>query len=201
MTRQQALLLAIEELQKNGENEQAATILTEIYDEMPLVRWSKKSILDAFQQYLNDNNNVFPLKSYLGKSLPTYKVIKRFFGSNSITDFKETFFPESNIYKSYYCPYSNYTLEDLKKCFIENYNNINNGNYVTYRQYNLYRIHGTPSLQFLLKKFNCKSYYDLLIIMDLKKPIKSKSFVVSSNKKILYIPEEIKSTLWNTTKK
>lgn len=183
MTRKQALLRAIEELQKNKKNNQTISVLMEIYNDLPLVRWSEKSVLDAFQQYLNENNNIFPSKRNLGKKLPTYNVIKRIFGSNSMTDFRDTFFP--NEYNEHYSPYNNYTLETLKKCFIKNYNDINGGNYVKYDEYDLYREHGTPSIQYIIKKFDCKSYNDLLIKMGIRKT--TKSFVVSSNKITLNI--------------
>ena len=183
MTRKQALLKAIEELQKNKRNDQVVTILKEIYEELPLVHWTEKSILDAFQQYLNEHNNEFPTKRNLGKSLPTYNVIKRIFGSNSMTDFRDAFFP--NEYSEYYSPYNHYTLEMLKECFIENYNNINGGNYVKYNDYDLYRQPGTPSIRFIINKFDCNSYNDLLIKMNIRK--KTTTFTVNSNKRILNI--------------
>ncbi len=189
MTRKQALLRAIEELKKNKKNTQIVMLLTEIYEDMPLVRWNRNNILDAFQQYLIDNNGVFPTKRNLGKSLPTYNVIKRIFGSNSMTDFRDTFFP--NEYSEYYSSYNRYTLETLKECFIENYNNINGGNYVKYDDYDLYRQPGTPSIRFIINKFDCKSYNELLLKMNIRK--NTKSFVVNSNKRILNIPYEQES--------
>ena len=183
MTRKQALLKAIEELQKNKRNDQVVTILKEICEELPLVHWTEKSILDAFQQYLNEHNNEFPSKRNLGKSLPTYNVIKKFFKSSCMTDFRDSFFP--NEYTEHFSPYANYSKENITECFIRNYYAINGGNYVKYDEYDLYREPGTPSIRFIINKLNCNSYNDLLIKMNIRK--KTTTFTVNSNKRTLNI--------------
>ena len=54
MTRKQAVLRAIIILEKDKKNSEVVKLLNEIYDELPLVKWSTNSILDSIQDYLNE---------------------------------------------------------------------------------------------------------------------------------------------------
>ena len=159
MTRKQAVLRAIIILEKDNKNSEVVKLLNEIYDELPLVKWSTNSILDSIQDYLNEHNNVFPPKRLFGNKLPTPKTIKRVFNVESMKEFREKYFPDVDISKN--TLYGWYTEKDYIETFIENYNMINNGLYVKYEDYNLYRKIGSPAIETIIKNTNCKSYNDL----------------------------------------
>lgn len=191
MTRKQAVLKAIEKLQTNKKNDEIVSVLKEIYDDLPLTHWTRKSLSDAFQQYINDNGS-FPGVRDLGNELPVASVIQRLYGL-SFKDFRDTYFPGE--YKIKY-RYDRYSDEDIKKCFIKNYNQINHGGYVKYAQYDLYREKDTPSVSYIIKRCKCNTYSELLHKLGIKK--RTKIFTVNSNKKIVNTSEELIS---KTTKR
>ena len=167
MTRKQAVLRAIIILEKDKKNSEVVKILNEIYDELPLVKWSTNSILDSIQDYLNEHNNVFPPKRLFGNKLPTPKTIKRVFNVESMKEFREKYFSDVDISKN--TLYGWYTEKDYIETFIENYNMINNGLYVKYEDYNLYRKIGSPAIETIIKNTNCNSYNDLICKCGIKK--------------------------------
>ena len=59
MTRKQAIIQAIQALSALEGQEEAVTRLQELYEEMPLVHWSDKSIRDTVAQFIADNGSVF----------------------------------------------------------------------------------------------------------------------------------------------
>ena len=50
MTRKQAIIQAIQVLSKIDGKEEIISLLQDIYDEIPLIRWSDKSIHDTVKQ-------------------------------------------------------------------------------------------------------------------------------------------------------
>lgn len=161
MTRKQALLQAIRILEKNNKNKQIVKVLKDIYLELPLTHWTEKNILDSFEQFILDYNRL-PKKCDLCGKLPSIKAIERIFGISSLLKFEQKYFPEFYIGYTRESPYWFYTDQEIKECFIYNYNLINNGRYVKYNEYNLYKTPGTPSIQVIIKRMKCSSYSDLI---------------------------------------
>ena len=182
MTRKQAVLDAIWILSKNKENTQTVEILKEIYDELPLNHWSEKSILDAFAEFILENNRL-PTKNDLCVDLPSMTAIKRIFGISSLIEFEKKYFPEKFNDESRTSSYWWYSLNDYKDCFIRNYTTINGGLYVKYDDYDLYREPGTPTVRAIIKKLECNSYNDLLTKVGLKK--RREPLSVQSNKRTI----------------
>lgn len=189
MTRKQAVLKAIELLETNKKNTEIVRQLKIIYDELPLVKWSRESILDSIQQYINEHNNVFPSQRHFGKTLPSSQTLNRKFKTNGLQEFREVYFPETCDVKS---PYSYYSNEDFLRIFKENYNSINGGLYVKYDDYNLYRQAGTPKVSTIISRLNCDSYNDLLIKAEIRKKKGSYSISGNRNTEIKTLEENIR---------
>ena len=97
MTRKNALKMAI--LAINDSNfdekirEEVVEKLTQISAELPLNHWSSDSIIDACEQYIEDNSRPIGLADFdRSKSLPSHPVVERTFNM-SIREFRDTYFP------------------------------------------------------------------------------------------------------------
>ena len=158
MTRKQAILQAIAILKKNDENQEICRVLTELLHELPICHWSKKTILDAFDQYILEHNKL-PSKSEIkdNPKIPTHSTIKNRFGLTL-----------QNFYKEYYgdyikkCPSRVYHyqsvdfwINNFKEQYIKN-------DYPTQREYDLLRDKNTPSSRHLVKISGYKNWNELL---------------------------------------
>lgn len=182
MTRKQAVLDAIWILSKNKENAQTVELLKEIYDELPLTRWTEKSILDAFAEFLLENDRL-PTKKDLCNDLPSVNAIERIFKVSGLIEFEKKYFPHKFEDECRVSPYWWYSVTDFKNCFVNNYNIINGGLYVKYDDYDLYREPGTPALRLIIEKMECNSYNELLEKVGIKK--KKESLTIQSNKRTI----------------
>ena len=77
MTRKQALSKAIEALRKEEGYDDVIRLLQDIYDELPLIHWSDKSIRDTVEQFIVDNGRNPTSSDFRKKSMPPHPVIKQ----------------------------------------------------------------------------------------------------------------------------
>ena len=174
MTRRQAILQAIRILSSHSENDEIILKLQEILDELPLVTWTSKSIIDSIEDYAIRHNNILPNSKELTtyNKLPSNTVIYKIFGLTSINEFYQIYFSKYIHNKTPLSPYANRNKNYFLNTFKENYNEIkikNNVKYVGQKMYDNNRKKGTPLVNTILRKFNNISYIDLLIICGYKK--------------------------------
>lgn len=182
MTRKQALSQAISILSQNDEYNEITEKLIEIESEMPLCRWTKKSIIDRIETYAEENNNILPLVSDLTKdnNMPSKTSISYHFNTNSIDLFFKEYFPKYNTKDKRNMsssPYKNMSVKMLIDIFSSNYDRIlktKNVFYVDTKMYDKYREKNTPSLITIIKACGCKTYKDLLILCGYKNDMKLK---------------------------
>lgn len=77
MTRKQAISLAIKALSEKEGNEVTISLLQDIYNEMPLIHWSDKSIRDTVEQFIVDNGRNPTASDFRKKGMPPHPVIKQ----------------------------------------------------------------------------------------------------------------------------
>ena len=77
MTRKQALYQAIQALSALEGKEEAITLLQDIYDEIPLVHWSDKSVRDTVEQFIVDNGRAPTASDFKKKGMPPHTVFKQ----------------------------------------------------------------------------------------------------------------------------
>lgn len=173
MTRKQAILKAITILSQNKENEKIIEKLQDILEELPSSSWSKKSIIDAIENYAIEHDNRLPYERELTAEnhMPSNTVIYNKFGIKAIRKFYEKYFPDFITKALYGSPYSDLTQEDFKNIFINNYNRIRkelNVKNVTNKLYNIYKDIGTPWAETIMRNCNCTTYSELLILCNIK---------------------------------
>lgn len=174
MTRRQAILQTIRILSSHPENNEIILKLQEILDELPLVTWTSKSIIDSIEDYAIRHNNILPNSKELTtyNKLPSNTVIYKIFGLTSINEFYQIYFSKYIHNKTPLSPYANRNKNYFLNTFKENYNEIkikNNVKFVGQKMYDNNRKKGTPLVNTILRKFNNISYDDLLIICGYKK--------------------------------
>lgn len=174
MTRRQAILQAIQILSNHPENDEIILKLQEILDELPLVAWTSKSIIDSIEDYAIRHNNILPNSKKLTtyNRLPSNTVIYKIFGLTSINEFYEIYFSKYIHNKIPLSPYVNKDKNYFLNTFKENYKRIkikNNIKYVGQKMYDENREKGTPLINTILRKLDYISYDDLLIICGYKK--------------------------------
>ena len=156
MTRKQALYKAIQELSKDEGFFETVKLLQDIYDELPLVHWSDKSIRDAVEQFIVDNGRPPTVTDFKAKGMPPHPVFKQKY-KITLGEWLEQNYPK---YKS--------TYEELKekytKEFLENYNRIKPK---SQEQFNQNRTQGTRGWQTLASYYNVKSWRSLIKTLGL----------------------------------
>ena len=184
MTRKQAILQAIEQLDKDEKNSSIVEKLKEILEEFPLSVWTQKSIIDTIETYAIEHGNILPqAKDLTSKNgLPSNTVIFNKFGISSINFFLEKYFPMFNKQCKKYSPYNDKENEYFVNTFIENYVGIKNRfnlKYIGSKTYDKYKEKNTPHTATIIKNCNCKSYEDLLVLCGFKKPKKEIETTIS----------------------
>ena len=77
MTRKQAIYQAIQALSKEKGHEEAISSLRDIYEELPLIHWTDKSIRDTVEQFIIDNGRNPTASDFRKKGMPPHPVIKQ----------------------------------------------------------------------------------------------------------------------------
>ena len=76
MTRKQAIKKAISALSGVSGSGEAIRLLQDLYDEMPLIHWTDKSIRDAVEQFKLDNKRLPTSSDFRKKGMPPHPVIE-----------------------------------------------------------------------------------------------------------------------------
>ena len=162
MTRKRALLQAIQAMSDNPENAEAIQLLQDLYDELPLIHWSDKSIRDTIDQFIVDNGRVPTSSDFKKKGMPPHTVIKQKYKIN-LCDWLDQNYP---VYKPSY--------EELKEKytadFLIDYDRIKpksqeefnkNKRPETRGWQTIAAYHNTQSWRNLLKKLGLPLYFDM----------------------------------------
>ena len=156
MTRKQALNKAIEALSKDKEYTEVISKLKDIYDELPLIHWSDKSIRDTVDQFIADNGRVPTVSDFRRKGMPPHTVIKQKYKITLSEWLSENY------------PTHRPTYEELKekytKEFVEEYERIKPK---TQDQFNKERTCGTKGWQTVASYYSVKSWKQLLNVLSL----------------------------------
>ena len=156
MTRKQALNKAIEALSKDKEYTEVISKLKDIYDELPLIHWSDKSIRDTVDQFFADNGRVPTVSDFRRKGMPPHTVIKQKYKITLSEWLSENY------------PTHRPTYEELKekytKEFVEEYERIKPK---TQDQFNKERTCGTKGWQTVASYYSVKSWKQLLNVLSL----------------------------------
>lgn len=185
MTRKQALSKAISILSDNKENEKIIEKLQEILFELPMSTWTKKSILDAIENYAIEHNNMLPYERELTSKnhMPSNTVIFNLFGISAIREFYAKYFQSYSTKPTRYeSPYAHFLQKDFENIFIQNYNRIKdelNIKNVNYRIYDLHKDKNTPCVETIMRNCHCNTYGDLLILCKIHQPHKNLATHVS----------------------
>ena len=134
MTRKQALNKAIQVLSKEKEFTEVVGLLRDIYDELPLIHWSDKSIRDTVDQFIVDNGRVPTASDFRRKGMPPHPVIKQKY-KITLGEWLEQNYP---VHK----PDRDELKEKYTKEFLEDYERIKSK---TQEEFNRVRRKGTKS--------------------------------------------------------
>ena len=158
MTRKQALNKAIQVLSKEKEFTEVVGLLRDIYDELPLIHWSDKSIRDTVDQFIVDNGRVPTASDFRRKGMPPHPVIKQKY-KITLGEWLEQNYP---VHKA--------SRDELKekytKEFLEDYERIKPK---TQEEFNRVRSKGTKSWQTVAAYHGVKSWRALLGVLRLPK--------------------------------
>lgn len=188
MTRKQAILSAIQILSKEENNIDVINKLQEIYNEMPLSKWTKLSIIDCIETYAEEHNGMFPYINELRNrnGLPSTTAIFSKFNISSIDDFYNQYFPHLRHKIGNGSPYYDKEMSFFLDTFKSEYTKMQsefNSKVICSRQYNKNRSEGTPNVETVMRRHNCNTYAELLELCGFKDSIKpfSLTFDVSYN--------------------
>ena len=162
MTRKQALLKAINECN----DPEAKEKLLDLYNEMPLVHWSKKSIMDTLENYYIETG-IRPTVTTLRvvPEMPSHPVIKIHFGINA-KEFLKSLFPPEKSEEEIRREHNEKVIKD----FIEEYNRLKPS---SWEDYDRRRDKKCKCCTTVLKVANCK-WNELLQKYDLPKYVNRK---------------------------
>ena len=158
MTRKEALSKAIKALSEDEGYDEVTTILEDIYEELPLIHWTDKSIRDTVEQFIVDNGRNPSTTDFRKKSMPPHPVIKQKYNV-TLSEWLEKNYPN-------YIP----TFEELKRNytsdFIKEYMQIKP---TSGDDFNKRRSKHTKSWQTVAKYHNTSSWIELLDKLSLEK--------------------------------
>lgn len=204
MNRKQALTEAINILSTNPDNKEITDKLQEILSELPLSEWTKNSIMDAIETYIQEHNNTVPSSLEFTKSnkLPSNTVIRHLFNVSSLSEFLRKYFPKHKRRVGNSSPYKDENEDYFIKLFKRNYMELKcklNVKIVSGRLYKENKKVGEPCLETIIRNCNCNSYEELLILCNYKKPSKPITATVNGrfndDEDLEFIKEIINETL------
>lgn len=183
MTRKQAILQAIQALSKEGDNIDIINKLEEIYNEMPLSRWTKSSILDCVETYAEEHDGMFPyineFKNVNG--LPSTTVIFSKFNISSIDDFYNQYFTHLRHKIGNGSPYRDKEISFFLESFKSEYIRIRdkfNAKVISLYRYNENRSKNTPIAETVMRQCNCDTYAELLDLCGFENAVKPISITI-----------------------
>lgn len=162
MTRKQALLKAINECN----DPEAKEKLLDLYNEMPLIHWSKKSIMDTLENYYIETG-IRPTLTTLRviPAMPKHPAIKTHFGINA-KEFMNLYFPPEKSEEEVRREYNEKVIKD----FIEEYTRLKPS---SWEEYDRQRDKKYKCSATVLKAANCK-WNELLQRYNLPKYVNRK---------------------------
>ncbi len=156
MTRKQAINQAIQALSKDKKYSETVKLLQDIYDELPLIHWSDKSIRDTVDQFVIDNGRNPTATDFKRKGMPPHPVIKQKY-KITLGEWLEQNYP---VHKP--------TYDELKEKytneFLLDYDRIKPK---SQEEFNDNRTKGTRGWQTLAFYYNVKSWRNLIKTMGL----------------------------------
>lgn len=174
MTRKKALLKTIKIIKRlemdDGEKDEILSALQLCLSELPFSKWSKETIFDACDQFVEEHGSLIINDLYKGQ-LPSHSVIKLKFGM-SAKEFRDKYYPLPD--------HSDKIREETKKVFVEEYNKVKP---IGREDYDQRRDKSTPCSITIMKRLNVNTWGDLVKTFDLPVHYKKrqvKNFVVST---------------------
>ena len=159
MTRKQALSKAIEALSKEEGYNDVICLLQDIYDELPLIHWSDKSIRDTVEQFAIDNGRNPTSSDFRKKGMPPHPVIKQKYKINLSEWLKINYPTYTPTFEELKNKYTHEFIEEyirLKPTSEEDFNlrrNKSTKTWITVAKYN-----GTTSWRELLRTLSLPEY-------------------------------------------
>jgi len=167
MTRKAALLEAIEIIKTIEINPEHKEILLKklqsCADDLPYNKWTKESIFDAFDQFIEEHHRNISVRDMDSYGLPPRCAIMREFGMTG-AEFRDTYYPLEPISRIYYDP-------DLIAKFKEEYIRCGAN---TKQEFDILRNRSIPNSATILRRTGIKSWRLLLYIANIKKPVPPK---------------------------
>ena len=157
ITRKQAVLRAIEVLSESKENHEFCKVLERLSEELPLSHWTENSILDAVNQFLNENGRLPASVDFLKVDyLPNRCTIKNKLGL-TMEEFYNKYY--SNFYYNNNSVYNYKDIEYWTDMFKEQY--IKHGK-PSLNYFDKLRDNDTPCVQTYCKIIGVDTWNELL---------------------------------------
>lgn len=159
MTRKQALNKAIqilETLPKSQDYMDIICLLNDIHDELPLIHWSDKSIVDTVEQFIVDNDRNPTTSDFKKKGMPPHTVIKQKYKITLAEWLKQNYPTQKPSYNDLKVMYT--------KEFIEDYYKIKPK---SQEEFNKNRSKGVKGWQTVAAYNNINSWRSLIKALDL----------------------------------
>jgi hypothetical protein len=124
MTRKTALSIAIKTLEslENADFTGILHKLRELYDEMPLSKWTERSIQDAIAQWIEENRKQPSIYDLDHSYMPSHTTIKHILKLNAKV-YLERHFP--NQQRTTHSPYGEKSVDELLDLFKQEYARLN----------------------------------------------------------------------------
>lgn len=174
MTRKSALSIAIKTLEslENRDFTDVLHKLRELYEELPLARWTEASIKDAIAQWIEENQKQPGIYDLDHSYMPSHTTIKHVLKLNA-RDYLERHFSAQQRTK--YSPYGMKSVDELLELFRQEYARLE---FPSANDFNRRRSKGTPCWQTYAELFGPGTTWRELIAHCGLKPHKKKAVVV-----------------------
>lgn len=156
MTRKQALIQVINLLSSDTNNAEIVRLFQDIYDELPLIHWSDKSIRDTIDQFIIDNGRVPTATDFKKRGMPPHPVFKQKYGI-TLAEWLKQNYPSPK-------PSREEQRKEFTQRFIEDYCDIQPR---TSEEFNARRKEGTRSWQSIASYHKVTSWRKLIQILNL----------------------------------
>lgn len=154
VTRKNALISAINVVKSSEipepQKDEIVNALHLCISELPFSHWTKDSVFDACNQYIEDHHCQLTLNCFASKSLPPHTVVRRLFGM-TLKEFRDTYYPLQ--------PMQQQTPDEIISEFKFEY--LRCGAHDR-KSYNNMRDKLKPCVATVLKRAHCKTWAELL---------------------------------------
>lgn len=162
MTRKAAISEAIALLSKRKDTEEIVETLNDLFNELPLIHWTDKSIRDTVEQFVLDNGRNPTTSDFKKKGMPSHTVIKQEYGI-TLGEWLEHNYPTAKLSPEE-------TKKKYTKLFIEEYERIKPRSAEKFNKnkssncrgwQTVARLHNCKTWRELINKLNLEHYFDL----------------------------------------